>query len=98
MQIRIEVPVLLYASIDLPDDATDENGLTDFAKIRVYEMLDRALRKGEDGAQFAESLLTDPTVTLSWFRNARIRLTEDRFPVHSRDGLGLALDDGEVGK
>ena len=91
MKVRIEVPILLYADIDLPTDVTDDDGFTVIGKARVFHLLERAL--GEVGEEPPEPACT---VELPRFTDARIYLTDHLFPVHSWDGLSLTSEEGDT--
>lgn len=84
MIIKIELPVLLLGEIEVPDDFMSEAGLSETAKNLVYHQLKVAAMNDQN------------PVNLFGLSGARICLTEARFPVHSRDGLGLASEPAEV--
>ena len=92
MKIRIEVPVLLYADIELPTDATDDDGFTEAGKARVFELLGRAL--GEVGEELPSA--PHARIELQWFTDARLYLTDHLFPVMSYDGLSLTSQKGDT--
>ena len=91
MKVRIEVPILLYADLEIPDDATHEGELTDAGKRVVFAGLEYAL--GEIGQELAAP---DSKVEIGVFTNARIYLTDHVFPVHSWDGLSLTSEEGDT--
>ena len=91
MKVRIEVPILLYADIELPTDAIKDGQLSEVGKSRVFHLLERAL--GEVGE---EPIQPACTVELPRFANARIYLTDHLFPVHSWDGLSLTSEDRDT--
>lgn len=91
MKIRIEVPVLLYADIEIPNDAIKEGALTGNGKHLIFSQLEYAL--GEIGQELAEP---DCTLELGSFTDARVYLTDHLFPVHSWDGLSLTSQEGDT--
>ena len=91
MKVRIEVPVLLYADLRIPEDATEDSQLTESAKRHIFQCLGYAL--GEVGEEPPEPACT---VDLPRFTNARIYLTDHLFPVHSWDRLSLTSQEGDA--
>ena len=75
MKVRIEVPVLLYADLRMPEDATEDGQLTESAKRNILQCLGYAL--GEVGEEPPEPACT---VELPRFTDARLYLTDSPFP------------------
>ena len=80
--IRIKVPVLLYADLELPDHATYKEEFSVRGKRQVFQSLEYAL--GAVGEEPADCIIELPR-----FTDAQIYLTDHVTPVHSWDGLSL---------
>ena len=91
MKVRIEVPILLYADVNVPSACADEDGLTEVGKRHIFKHLECAL-----GVVGEETIQPANAVELPRFNHARIYLTDHLFPVHSWDGLSLTSDDGDT--